>query len=84
MNVIMRNSRDVERKGGKLNRKWIGKYKILEINNNCVKLYNIETQINLKRKINISKIRPLYEFNGKLIIIQTILNLKNYQKKQQI
>ena len=55
-----------QRKGGKLNNKWLGKYEIINIHNNCVSLKNLESNIILKRKINISNIKPLLEFTGEL------------------
>ena len=38
MTVLKKNSRDSERKGGKLNAKWLGKYTITDIRGNCAKI----------------------------------------------
>ena len=64
MLVMLRNSKDDNRKGGKLNAKWFGKYEICNIQNNVVELKNIDTNIIFKKKFNVCKIRPLYEFSN--------------------
>ena len=40
MTVLKKNSRVTERKGGKLNAKWLGKYTITDIRGNCARIQN--------------------------------------------
>ena len=75
MTVLKKKSRDSERKGCKLNAKWLGKYIITDIRGNCAKIKNSDDGKIRKCLINLSKLKPYLEFNK--IVNKPINILKN-------
>ena len=75
MTVLKKNSRDSERKGCKLNAKWLGKYTITDIRGNCARIQNSDDEKIIKCLINLSKLKPYLEFNK--IVNKPINILKN-------
>ena len=66
-------SRVSERKGGKLNAKWLAKYTITNIRRNCARIKNSDNGKTIKCLINLSKLKPYLEFNK---IINKPINIK--------
>ncbi|CAB4009128.1 retrotransposable element [Paramuricea clavata] len=57
--VLLRNSRNDSRKGGKLDAKWLGPYEVVDcLGKNVFKIKNCSTGIENKKKVNAAVLKP--------------------------
>lgn len=59
--VLLRNSQRDGRKGGKLQQRWLGPYKVQEsVGKGVYKLLNPSTGKALKKVVNVCRLKPYY------------------------
>ena len=77
MTVLKKNSKDNERKVDKLNARWLRKYTMTDIRENCTRIkYSDDGKI-IKCLINLFKLKPYLEYN-KIVNKQINIYKHNY------